>query len=688
MELLEEDVVAPASVPRVPAAPPSRPALTLAGKVGIALAVVVVVGAVVGFLVYWFVFHNRTTPGGQGTNKFGTITVTDTSSHIQTGTFAPGDTLEVRYAPTAVGFGGRGVFSFSSDGGQTFPTTLTDPTFANAVTWVVPATVFTNQAVFRVHDVANPNDYVQTTTPLSIQPPFALTSGPGLTRDSDVVFANQLVTVTLQTDTTLKGLTATGFAVRLSADAQFLTGVVSASLQPAVIDTATNTVRLSWTVFQSLRQVYYRVATTQLVAAGEPYELTATSPRTIQVAINDSCEGKTDDGSSFVLCQLTMVQTSSGVSGTFPPGVGVTLYVAYRHTYPGTAAFSYTVNGGAAVPWSTTFNHQTDTLLVFTATLPDLIAAQFQVTVVAGDQTQHSDAYHIVPTLQFQLPVTPRPTFNVTQYHSAVTNFTVAVTLDPPNYRPAVWQMGYQQVDGSGTVLWPEANITNITYTGNTATVVWVMAWSDFGASTPQGQLTRQLVLAANTDQAVAASTVVFDLVNYAPSLYPLLQANLPSYPLCGSTPLPAGQAVNTLCVSGETSLAGLWPDPAGSNAVYILVNDANIAHTVIWWADVQQNQNITAQGPQAPNPVNYVNAVVLPGPVITAPPAGAALFRLSAGGEGSQLLFTPVAAPTQTLYVDGFSTALRGLYALNSGVVPDERSQFLWPHQRLPPLT
>lgn len=665
---------------------PQRTApLSLSAKVAIAVSVVLVFSALAGFLIYWFVFHHRTTntPGGQGTNKFGTLSVTDTSTRTQPGIFAPGDTLEITYTPSSLGFSHRAVFTVSFDGGKTFPTTLSDPSFANAVQWVIPETVFTAEAVFQVHDAVTPADYINTTPLIVIQPPFVLTTGPGLSRAGDIVYVNQPVVCTLSIDTDTPGLTATGFVVQLSADPSFKTGVTSAVLQTSVINPAQQQATLTWVVAQPLNQAYYRVSTTGLVAAQQPYELSATSPRTIQIAVNDSCEDKADDGSSFVLCQLTMTSSSTGVGGNFTPNSGVTLYLAYRHTYPGSTAFTYSVAGGPAQPWTVTFSRQTDTLLIFVATLPDLVTTAFTVTAVSGHQTQTSDPYALVPALALQIPALT--SFSVTQYHSSITNFSATVVMDPPTYRPTTWQMGYQQANGSGTVLWPASNVTSVSYAGGVASLVWVMDWADFGASGPVGQLTRRLVVAADQGAVENSVPVLFNLVSYAPTFYPLL--SVPGgvgLPICQYLVTSNDNAVVTFCRDGLSSLVGTWPDPAGSNNIYVLVNDAE-NQQIVWWGSLLQHQDISVPAPLAPNPVNYVNAVRLPGPALSAPPAGAQLFGV-ARAEGLTLRFLPASHPTQILYADNCSSAFQGLYAYDAGTSPDQRSQFYWNQQRLPP--
>lgn len=672
------------------ALPPARPSavtLSLSAKVAIAVSVVLVVGALAGFLIYWLVFrhHTSNTPGGQGTNKFGALSVTDTSTRTQLGIFAPGDTLEIVYTPSSQGFSHKAVFAVSYDGGKTFPTTISDPTQSNAVQWTIPETVFTTQAVFQVHDAAVPDDFINTTPWLIIQPPFYLIAGPGVSRDGDLIYAGQPVVCTLTVDTDTPGFTATGLTVQLSADPTFKTGVSAATVRTAVIDTARQQVTLTWVAAQPSPHTYYRVSTTTLVAQGQPYELSATSPRTIQVKVNDSCDSKTDDGSSFVLCQLTMTDSTTGVGGNFTPNTGVTLYLAYRHTYPGSTVFTYSVAGGPNQPWTAAFSHQSDTLLTFTATLPDLITSNFTVTAAAGHQTVTSEPYVVVPSLTLQIPAAPLTTLTVTQYRSPLTNFSATVLMDPPTYRPATWQMGYQQTDGSGTVLWPASQVTSVTYAGNVATLVWVMNWSDFGASSPIGQLTRRLVVAANGGEAESAVPVLFNLVNYVPTFYPLLSVpGGTGLPFCQYLTTSGGNAVSTICRDGLSSSAGNWPDPAGSNNMYVLVNDAE-NQKILWWGSVLQNQDISAQAPQAPNPVNYVNTLLLPGPALGTPPAGAQLFGISPG-SGPSFRFVPASQPTQLLYADNCSATTEGLYAYDSGTPPDSRSLFYWNQQRLPP--
>lgn len=666
-----------------------RPALTVPVKIAIAVTVVLVVLAVVAFLVYWFVFHNKSSSsssGGSGTTKFGDIKIVDTSTRAAGNNFAPGDKLQLSYIPSTTGFSGRSVWKLSTDGGKTFSVNISDPSYGNVVQWTIPANIFTNQAVFRVQDAQQAQDFVSTTTPLAIQPVFTLQTGPGLAHDGDVLYQNSAVHCTVLTDTGLTGLSEKSFQVVLSKDPKFLQGVTQATVSAVAIDTAQSTVTITWDEANLLSGVYYRVQTTTLVAQGYPYELSATSPRTVSVVPMAACDAQ---GGAFALCQLNMVEVSTGKGGNFTPNTEVHLLVAYKGTYQGPTAFSYTIDGGASQAWSATLVSQTSQLLTYAAQLPDQATTKFVVTVTSGSQTlTNPTPFNLVPFLVIQLPSGSSTTYTVTQTcGSFLTQSSTDVLFSPAAYRPT-WTVGHANTDGSQpSALIP---VESVTYTagptaGTTlAHLTWCMKWSDFNVSgSPPGQLTRLLVVSADNGLLQQTASVIFDVMAYKPTWSPLLSGANTIIDIQQTDAVHNYSAGlwGTRPMSPPVPPFGMWPDPAGSNAVYISSAPDNTGAFFYVLGPLVQG-DVTAVFPSAPKPVYYPNIITNSYGSLS----GGVLYNLVASAEAGFFRLVPVTAPTQPLYAGPADPLNPALYAVNPGVAPTATSDLTWPGQTLPP--
>lgn len=665
----------------LPPPPPAKPALTVGAKVGIAVGVVVVVGIVVGVLVYWLLHRSKSNggggSGGSGTTKFGTLTVTDPSSQTQSTNFLPGDQLKLQYTAGTNKFSGLSVWTFSSDGGATFPVTVAGPTSANTVMWTLPLNIFTQKAVFKVADQNQPEDFVATTTPITVDPGLTIVSGPGMTHATDSIVVNQSVTVVVATDTGLTGLTSSSFQVQLSADAQFKSGVSTATLQQVTLDTAAQRVTLVWTTATVAPQVWYRVSTTTLVASGYPYELTGTSNSQVAVEANPSCDGSSLTGNeTFALCQMKMIETATGRSTNFLTGSAVTLVVAYAGTYPGSASFTYTGN----TPWTVTYQSQTATQLTFSATLPSILSTDFVVTVQAGGQTLTSPTYAIVANLTIQLP-SGSNTFVIPETCHPQFCVTTALTVEPASLAGNTWQVGWSATDGNTVAWFP---VVSSSASGSSVSVVWCMTWANFGQTRSTGNQAGLLwfrVLDSGTTWVQQSTpTVTFDLIPPPPAYTCIVDSATRT---SQSTFLLTGD-VNWVWIFGDSATLpmGMVPDPAGTSAVYIVTQPDQTGATS-YWGTIQSQQNITKDLPDAPNPVNYITLV---NGTISTPPAGAQLFKLIASPR-SGFMFQVVLPTPQTLYIGtaNNNANLYGLYALNAGATPTSSSDFTWPGQVVP---
>jgi len=666
----------------VPVSPPKASKLTVGAKVGIAVGVVAVVAIVLGVVLYWLLHHSKSQGGGSGgggsgTNKFGTLTVTDPSSQTQSTNFLPGDQLNLKYTAGATKFTGQSVWTFSSDGGQTFPVKIAGPTSANAVTWTLPLTTFTQKAVFKVADASNTNDFVVTTTPITVDPGLTLVKGPGVVHAGDSVVVGQPVTVTVATDTGLTGLTSASYRVQLSADPKFQAGVTTATLQQVTLDTTAQRVTLIWTVSAAALQQWYRVSTTTLVASGYPYELAGTSNFTITAEKAPSCDSHTAV-EAFELCQMTMIETATGKSANFLTGSAVTLLVAYSGTYPGTSTFTYTGN----TPWTVTLQSQTSTQLTFSATLPEILTSDFVVTMQAGGQTLTSPTYAIVADLTIQLP-SGANTFIIPESCSSQYTVTTALTVEPASLAGNTWQVGWSAVDGQ-TVHW--FPVVSASSSGSAVSVVWCLTWSQFNQSSATGNQSGLLWFRVQDSGSSwvqqSTPTVTFDLTRPTPTYTSIVSSNTETT----QTVFLLTGDVNWLWIFGDeaTLPMGMVPDPAGTQAVYIITKPDPQSGGTSWWGNIVSNQNITGDLPNAPNPVNFITLVNNTSP--TSPPPGAQLFNLVASPRSGFMIQT-VSTTVQTLYV-GLADASKdyyGLYVLDAGQTPAKSSDFTWPGQVVP---
>lgn len=659
--------------------PPVKPILNLPVKIGIAVSVVVVVLAVAGFLIYWLVIRPSRT-ANQGTTLFGTISVTNTTTQVQSLSLATGNVLQLKYTPSVSGFAGRSVWSLSTDGGATFAVAISDPSYGNAVQWTIPASVFTQKAVFKVSDAQNANDFVTTslTSPFAITPNFTLTSGPGVKGQGTAVFVNGDVTCTLSVDTALTGLSASGLVIQLTHDPQFQTGLVLADLIAGQIDTTTQTLTVTWVPPAVLTAVYYRIITTTLVANGYDSELAAVAPNTISIVTNAVCPTTTlTDSSALVLCQLTLADAATGSINNFVPTALVKLYLAYQGTLAGTTSVSYTLSGGAPVAWPITLvSAPTANPMVFTATLPDATTTEFVVTATSADQTVVSTPHVIAAG--FTLQVTSGSTFNVYPGCSSISYALTSCTLLPATFRPTKWKVGFSNLDGSEVNLY---DVIAVTYSGATATLKWCLNWSNLFQSTPVGQInTKRLVVAA--DLLYESVSAIFNVIAYYP-IFTVLSNNLGvGFSGCSF----AWQFNNS-----DNLAVGLWPDPnhPQSNNFYVSSTPGAVNNQAAWiGANIDQGQDIFSYAPNAPNPVNFPDCVLSTD--LGSIPTTAGLYTLTPSTlTPGAVNFKGVTQP-QVLYSSGYdfsvpSSLVYGLYAYDTGQEGTAASDFTWPNQIFP---
>lgn len=509
----------------------AKPGLSLAAKIGIAVGVVLAVGILVALLVYFL----RSSSSNNGTSKFGSISIKDTSTNVGGTNFAPGDNLQLQYSASTSGFSNRCVWTLSTDNGKTFPNSITDPTFGNTVQYTIPATIFTQTAVFKVADEKNPDDFVLSDV-CTIDPNMTLLSGPGVTRSNDTIHVGVSVVSVVNIDTSLKGLSTTSWVVKLTEDPNFKTGITNASLQS--VSLGENKVTLTWTTSTEMKAAYYRVETTGLVGAGYPYELSATSPNPVAVVDSLTCKGITPpaDPSQFYICAY-IITDASGTSGTLVPADVVTLSFSFVNAFPGSSAFSFTysLDGGTAVPWTVTFASVLNGIATYTGQLPDQTATTFSSTVSGGSSQATTPNYAIQPGFTI---LNLSPPVLIPVYPAFVQIYqTTQMQMNPAaNLTASQWQVGYaDDTTGKNLKLFP---IHSVTYSGSIATIMWNLTWDDgfphpaqptpFDPPPPT-QITKALVFSMqpNASQPLKVQQFVnpttFNITNYINSFSPMV---------------------------------------------------------------------------------------------------------------------------------------------------------------------
>lgn len=445
-----------------------KPGLSLWAKVLIGVSVTMAVILAIVLLVYFLVLKPDSTPS----SKFGSIRIRDmvtnasisTTSPNSTVNFQPGDKLQLTYTPSSQGFSNRAVWTVSLDG---VTSSISDPSFGNVVQWTVPANTFTQSAIFRVADELNLNDFVDTSNvTITIDPAFVLVKGPGLTKANDAVIVGKTVTSTVTTDLSLTNIA--NVFVQTSRDNNF-SSYTSETIVSTTTNSSNSSIIVQWIPTAAITNVYYRVITSKLVSNGYPYELSSISNYQININAATSCVNVSPT-TSFTVCNLAVIETSTGRTNNFDSGAAVTLEFAYLNTFPGTATWSYSIDGGAFTNWTTTSGPDTSTsgLVVYTAVLPTIITTNFVVKVVSGSSSSTSPPFTVDASFligNVNSPVLVYPTNR---------NIVTIMTLSVPSEIPSSWQVGF------GTGNFQEASFTSPPIDGK-VTVQWSFTWNDMG---------------------------------------------------------------------------------------------------------------------------------------------------------------------------------------------------------------
>ena len=296
------------------------------------------------FLVILFVTLYFTVWNKPNSDKLGTISARDSASGVN-GPFYPGDTITLQYSNSDIT--DSVIWDMSTDGGITYPIVITSDSTTNQVQFDIPGNIFTDKAVFRASLVSD-SHVSSISKELEIIPRLSVTAGPG-TKQGVVVFTGIIITSPIQMDD------STSLQTALSFPSDFC---VQTSTSPTDFTNAPFQKVISYRFGQLMWEfvsvppvdplVYYRITTTSLVANHFPSEISYTSSHRVKVIdIPTSCAANTN---AFTICVAYMIDENGG-SGNFQSGDDVLLAIDIDGTFPGSASWTYTINGsGVQVP--------------------------------------------------------------------------------------------------------------------------------------------------------------------------------------------------------------------------------------------------------------------------------------------------------------------------------------------------
>lgn len=515
--------------------------LTKSAKIGIGVFVFLVVGGLIGLGVYFAVRP----ADNQGNIKFGSLTVRDKATNHEEQSYTPGETVELQYGgenahKTAVDYQIR-----TSEKGA-FVNIGTNQ-FGNVFNYVLPDDLFSTHVTFRVVDSAAPTDYVDSTV-VQVTPVFQVSAGAGL-QAGQAVYRIVGSSVVLELDANIRALTnVSDFAVDVSSSKDF---EPREDAELLAYDAGAQS--LAWRTQTSLSSVYYRVRTTSLVANGSPEELVSALPYPVEVKNPPTCQD-TDPR----VCSVRMTSTR-GTEGVFKSNENVLIVVTYFTTLPAGLTFAESVDGTNFTPLSLSDpSIDNDTLsATYAHTLGDFNTMDFQVRVVDGPDATTSIRYSVSPVFSmtgpFSYPVVPA------EAPQQITTRTVVTgPLDFTGYR-GNWSVGY--VDpGTGNPFMVRG-VSDLAFSGNTATVFWSLDAENLQQQLGGGNVTVNLQLAfqlegsSPTVQVVSPSPTEFQLKPFNPRAAPMFQFNT------DQKTSVQGEIGNTLALNSTTTKDSYWFD-------------------------------------------------------------------------------------------------------------------------------
>lgn len=548
--------------------------LSRGAKAGVALAVLILVGLGLGLGLGLTMGKSGSSSssgggggggsGGQGDVKFGILSVTDTVSRNEPPKIQPGDKVELKYSIQSGDVHDLTVdWLFSTDNGQNYNVIRSDKS-GNTFDYVLPADTFTSQAYFRVRDHAATGDFISSSV-ISVAPKFLLTRGPGVTKPNGIVFANTNTMLTFETDASLSQLTAVSdFELDYDTSNTF----PSPSTFPLSGLNVANSV-ISYMATELVSNVYTRLKTTSLMAAGFPEELVATAEYTISVVPQASCGG-TGPG-PFRFCEVFMVG-KDGQGKNFESKEAVSLKVAYEGTFGSTTiTFAYVLGSATPVALPTTSGpvQEGNDVAVYGATLPDLDTTELKILATAGSFTSLSkEDYTVSPYLFF----TP-PTQVLVYPAGSPGDNEIKTTVD---FSPAdtgfqtSFEVGVANADGTGAEFFPvQSEVNNTT----SVELTWLLTQTqiDFGSSeTKMLKLGFRFSGSSGTSTVFSASALPFKKSAWSPTYAPIFnQMNLQQNMQFGTN--PSGPPDQVLLWEEPTTRAQFFPTQnlaAGGNTI------------------------------------------------------------------------------------------------------------------------
>jgi len=517
------------------ALPVTRPKLSKGTVVAISVAVVlVVVGIVIGvlFATVW----KKKTPQ-RGPNQYGSISVEDETTRVQSPPYRPGDTLLVKYIPSATGFSNQVKLSFSDNNGRTWTDVTPITPEGNSAKYVIPENTFSDLCLFRAENTKQTDEFV-TTSLFSVEPLFAITSGAGVkTGDKVYTGSRYPIKITLQLDTALPDLDqVSDWSVTTSTDKASFPSNANETVMAITLDKTKGTAELTWVASTPATQVYYQVETTSLPKNNYPRQLSVVSAFPIDI-VSGTPSGPTPCGgnpNTFAVCKVIMVD-SQGKSNIFLPGEAVTLEFQHDGTFSGTATWSYTVSGGSAKALTPTAGPSQPTagVVTYTWTLPStLFTDAFILTVTSEGQSAASPSYSVKPNFTWNAPNTGHTVLVAkTQSTIAALPFvnwlTTTVTFDASvaaNYPN--WSVSLGTPARAFTVL-ADRIYSAALVAGSTTqrSLVWYLEPDDFkavGGMDAFVRFTTQNESQTETLVVTSSTTVAFTLSDFAPVAVPI----------------------------------------------------------------------------------------------------------------------------------------------------------------------
>jgi len=511
----------------------SQRKLSKGSIVAISIVVILVLAGIVVGILFATVWKKQSP--SRGSNQYGSITVEDEATRVQTPPYRPGDTLLAKYKPTPAGFNNTVKWSFSSNNGRTWIEVIPVTPGGNSAKYTLPEATFSDRCLFRAENTTMSTEFV-TTDFFSVEPLFGITKGAG-TEANDKVYTGSAfpIVITLQLDTSLPDLEQiTDWSVTTSADKTKFPSTANQTVTAVTLDKTKNTAQLTWTASKEQMNVYYQVKTTSLPLTQYPRQLSAVSPFAIDI-LSSRPSGPTPCGgsaSTFKMCSVIMVD-SQGKSNRFMPGETVLLQFQHNATFSGTATWAYSVSGGSPVTFTPTSGptQPSSNVVTYTWIIVDTIATDsFVVTVTSEGDSAVSPNYSVKSSFTWDAPNTGHsvlvaktqsllPKAPLVHWLTTTVTFDAPVATDFPD-----WSVSLGSLAGTFTTLTDRIYSASLVSGSTTQrALVWYLEPDDFKAHGMDVfvRFTAQNATKTETLIVTSSETVAFTLTDFAPITAP-----------------------------------------------------------------------------------------------------------------------------------------------------------------------